>query len=159
MDKFSGSDLMGHASRIAAAYISTSATSIDELPNLVNRIMQMLNDVSRSPYSSKISTSLTPAVPISESITDEYIICLEDGKKLQMLKRHLSSVYGITLDEYKERWGLPADYPVVSPSYARRRSSIAKNIGLGKTGRKPKIRVMQGSETEKGQEQVAILVG
>ena len=77
-----------------------------------------------------------PAVAIEDSVHDAYIVCLEDGKQLQMLKRHLSTEYGMTLAQYKERWNLPHDYPTVSPSYARRRSAIARNTGLGKTGRK-----------------------
>ena len=77
-----------------------------------------------------------PAVPINESVHDDYIVCLEDGKKLHMLKRHLGSMYGMTLDQYKERWSLPHDYPTVSPSYARRRSAIAQKTGLGTNGRR-----------------------
>ena len=77
-----------------------------------------------------------PAVPIEDSIKDDYIVCLEDGKKLQMLKRHLNTVYKMSIDEYRERWGLAPDYPVVAPNYARRRSQIAKNTGLGQTGRR-----------------------
>ncbi|MES2607517.1 MAG: MucR family transcriptional regulator [Pseudomonadota bacterium] len=156
-DTSSVSELLGYASRITAAYISNNKTAIDELPAVVTRIFQALSEVCRNPHNYKTGLSLAPAVPIEESVHEEYIVCLEDGKKLQMLKRHLNSMYGMSLEQYKERWGLPMDYPVVSPSYARRRSAIAKSIGLGKTGRKPRIRVMQGSETSTGQEQVAIL--
>jgi predicted transcriptional regulator len=159
MDTSNTSDILGHASRIAAAYIASNTVPLEGIPDLINRIFYALNEVGRSSHTYKVGLAHSPAVSIEESVTDEYIICLEDGKKLQMLKRHLSSVYGMSLDQYKERWGLPMDYPVVSPSYARRRSAIAKNIGLGKTGRKPRIRVMQGSETGAGQEQVAILAG
>ena len=150
-------DLLGHASRIAAAYISNNETSVEDISAVVSRIYQSLSEISRNPHNYKSSTPLAPAVPIEESVTDEYIVCLEDGKKLQMLKRHLNTVYGMTLDQYKVRWGLPTDYPVVSPSYARRRSAIAKNTGLGKTGRKPRIKTMQGKETAAGQEQLAVL--
>lgn len=157
-DTVTHSDLIASASRITAAYISYKKTTIDEIPSVVNQIYQALNEVCSSSYNYKASLSRVPAVPIEESVHEDYIVCLEDGKKLQMLKRHLSSVYGMSLEQYKERWGLPFDYPVVSPSYARRRSSIAKNTGLGKTGRKPRIRVLQASETATGQEQVAVLV-
>ena len=75
-----------------------------------------------------------PAVSIAESVTDDHLICLEDGKKLKMLKRYLRTRYNLTPDEYRKRWGLPADYPMVAPEYARRRSDFAKKIGLGKSG-------------------------
>ncbi len=156
-DTLNASDLLGCASRITAAYVSYSKTEIQEIPSVITRVLQALTEISRNPHSHKTGLAGTPAVPIEESVHEDYIVCLEDGKKLQMLKRHLSSMYGMSLDQYKERWNLPMDYPVVSPSYARRRSAIAKNTGLGKTGRKPRIRVMQGSETVSGQEQVAVL--
>lgn len=157
MDTPSTSELLGYASRVTAAYISNNKTTIEEIPGVVTRIFQAFCEICRNPHNYKTGLSLVPAVPIEESIHEDYIVCLEDGKKLQMLKRHLNSMYGMSLEQYKERWGLPMDYSVVSPSYARRRSAIAKNIGLGKTGRKPRIRVMQGSETATGQEQVAVL--
>ncbi|MES2252909.1 MAG: MucR family transcriptional regulator [Pseudomonadota bacterium] len=157
MDTSNVSELLGHASRIAAAYISNHTITIEEIPNIVNRIYQSLAEICHNPHNSRLSAPLVPAVPIEESINEDYIVCLEDGKKLQMLKRHLNSVYGMTLAQYKTRWSLPSDYPVVSPNYARRRSAIAKNTGLGKTGRKPRIRVMQGTETATGQEQLAVL--
>ena len=81
-------------------------------------------------------TELTPAVPIKKSVTDDYIICLEDGKKLKMLKRHLMTAYGMTPEEYRAKWGLKADYPMVAPNYARKRQELAMKIGLG---RKPRV--------------------
>ena len=84
----------------------------------------------------KLTGALHPAVSIEDSIQDDYIICLEDGKKLQMLKRHLHTVYNMTPEQYRERWNLPSDYPMVAPSYAKRRSSIAKQTGLGVTNRR-----------------------
>jgi predicted transcriptional regulator len=116
-----------------------------------------LADANRNPNSLKNRSPIVPAVPIEDSVTDEYIICLEDGKKLQMLKRHLNTVYNMSLDQYKERWGLPVDYPVVSPNYARRRSQIAKNTGLGVNGRRKKIKVVVGQNNMDGQSQVAVL--
>jgi len=157
MDTSNVSDLLGQASRIAAAYISNHTIIVEEIPNIINRIYHSLSEVCNNPHSYRMNGALVPAVPIEESINEDYIVCLEDGKKMQMLKRHLNSVYGMTVAQYKARWSLPSDYPVVSPSYARRRSAIAKNIGLGKTGRKPRIRVMQGTETASGQEQLAVL--
>jgi predicted transcriptional regulator len=76
-----------------------------------------------------------PAVPVKKSITPDYIVCLEDGKKLKMLKRHLKTAYGMSPEDYRERWGLAADYPMVAPNYARQRSRLAKEIGLGTSGR------------------------
>ncbi|MBP2293822.1 putative transcriptional regulator [Azospirillum rugosum] len=77
-----------------------------------------------------------PAVPIKKSVTPDYIVCLEDGKKLKMLKRHLKTAYNMSPEEYRDRWGLPADYPMVAPNYARQRSSLAKQIGLGTRARR-----------------------
>jgi predicted transcriptional regulator len=77
---------------------------------------------------------LRPAVPVRKSVTPDYLICLEDGKKLKMLKRHLRSTYNLTPDEYRAKWGLPPDYPMVAPNYAEQRSAFAKRIGLGRTG-------------------------
>ena len=82
-------------------------------------------------------------MPINKSVTEDFIICLEDGKKLQMLKRHLKTVYNMTVEQYKERWGLPADYPVVSPNYAKRRSEIAKTSGLGMTSHRRKLKIVK----------------
>jgi predicted transcriptional regulator len=79
-----------------------------------------------------------PAVPVKKSVTPEHIICLEDGKKLKMLKRHLKTAYNMTPEEYRERWGLPSDYPMVAPNYARQRSRLAKDIGLGTKGKAKK---------------------
>ncbi len=151
------SELLGHASRIVAAYISSNTVALEEVPAIIARVYQSLSEISRNPHNYKSSAPLAPAVAVEDSVHEDYIICLEDGKKLQMLKRHLSTVYGMTLDQYKERWNLPNDYPMVSPSYARRRSAIAKNTGLGKTGRKGRLKAVKGSEMMGGQEQFAVL--
>jgi predicted transcriptional regulator len=88
-----------------------------------------------------VAESLKPAVPVRRSITPEYLVCLEDGKKLKMLKRHLRAAYGLTPDDYRAKWGLPADYPMVAPNYANQRSEFAKKIGLGrKPGQRPSRR-------------------
>lgn len=135
-DVLNVSTLLEHTSRIAAAYVASQKTPIEDISHVVSRIFQSLSEITLSPVGIASRAPSAPAVPIEDSVHDEYIICLEDGKQLQMLKRHLSTVYGMTLQQYKDRWDLPHDYPVVSPSYARRRSAIAKNTGLGKTGRK-----------------------
>lgn len=130
-------ELLRVAGQIVAAYVSRQDIPLEQIPSLVQKIYGALKQSSHLSSFSRVSSGpLTPAVPVDESITDDYIICLEDGKKLQMLKRHLSTVYKMTPEQYKERWGLPADYPIVSPRYARRRSDIAKTTGLGLTGRK-----------------------
>jgi predicted transcriptional regulator len=135
-DLLNVSTLLEHTSRIAAAYVASQKTPIEDISQVVSRIFQSLSEISLNPTGTASRAPSAPAVPIEDSVHDEYIVCLEDGKQLQMLKRHLSTVYGLTLQQYKDRWDLPHDYPVVSPSYARRRSAIAKNTGLGKTGRK-----------------------
>ena len=104
----------------------TDAPNIEAFAN--SSIKMYLKEVGESVNS---NPGRSPAVSIEDSVHDDYLICLEDGKKLQMLKRHLKTVYNMTVDQYKERWGLSADYPVVAPSYAKRRSNIAKTTGLG----------------------------
>jgi predicted transcriptional regulator len=126
--------LLEATSRIVAAYMSRPEATLEDLPNVVAAVQKAL--LRANTTSSTVATGQNPAVPISESIHDDYLVCLEDGKRLSMLKRHLNTTYGLSLEQYKERWGLPADYPTVSASYTRRRSAIAKTIGLGKTGRK-----------------------
>lgn len=125
-------DLIEQASQIVAAYVSNNAISAQDLPGLLERVHTSLGELSEG---SAPSTPPKPAVPIKKSVTDEFIICLEDGKKLKMLKRYLRTRFDMSPDEYRTRWGLPADYPMVAPEYARRRSSFAKEIGLGKVGR------------------------
>jgi predicted transcriptional regulator len=107
-----------------------------ENPTVITRVFQTLVAIEGNPQALTSNPRKEPAVPVNESVRDDYIVYLEDGKKLHMLKRHLGSMYGMTLDQYKERWNLPHGYPTVSPSYARRRSAIARNTGLGKNGRK-----------------------
>ena len=109
---------------------------LEDLPTVINKVFHALSVIDSNPHSLTSRATKEPAVPINESVHDDYIVCLEDGKKLHMLKRHLGSMYGMTLDQYKERWCLPHDYPTVSPSYARRRSDIAQKTGLGKNGRR-----------------------
>ncbi len=128
-------NLLAYVSRITAAHITSHKTPLEEISTVITRVFQTLTAIEKNPQG-LAKTNKAPAVPVNESVFDDYIICLEDGKKLSMLKRHLSTMYGMTLAQYKERWNLPHDYPTVSPSYARRRSAIAQNTGLGKTGRK-----------------------
>ncbi len=123
---------------IVAAHVGKTDVQLEQLPEVIEQVYNALSRIhdmtprSFRPHSSR----LTPAVSIKKSVTPDYIICLEDGKKLKMLKRHLKAVYGMSVQEYKDRWGLPADYPTVAPNYAKKRSSLAKNIGLGTNRRK-----------------------
>jgi predicted transcriptional regulator len=114
-------------SEIVSAYVSNN----DQLPELIASVHRTLMNVD-----GKTLETLNPAVPAKKSIKPDYIICLEDGKKLKMLKRHLRTSYDLSPSEYRKKWGLPDDYPMVAPSYAARRSELAKKIGLGKSRRK-----------------------
>ena len=133
-------EVMAYTTEIASAYLASNEVPSEDLPEVLKKIFLSVVDIMRDANNMKHRPALTPAVPVEDSIHDDYIVCLEDGKKLQMLKRHLSTVYNMTVEQYRERWGLPADYPVVSPNYAKRRSDIAKTTGLGSTGRR-KLRV------------------
>lgn len=123
-------DVLNMTSRIVAAHVSNNAVESADLPSLIEQVYETLVAVAE-PGTASPNGSLTPAVPIKNSITPDYIVCLEDGKKLKMLKRHLKTAYNLTPEEYRERWGLPADYPMVAPNYAKQRSRLAKQIGLG----------------------------
>ncbi len=127
-------DILSLTTEIVSAYLSNNTIPQSEISHLIEQTYKTLSNVEGE------GTSTTerpqPAVPIKRSVTPDYIICLEDGKKLKMLKRHLKTAYNMTPEEYRERWGLPADYPMVAPNYARQRSRLAKDIGLGTRGRK-----------------------
>ncbi len=114
---------------IVAAHVEHNAVQADALPGLIEKVYQTLRDVGQAPSE---AAKPVPAVPIKQSVKTDFIICLEDGKKLKMLKRHLMTAYKMTPAQYRTRWGLPADYPMVAPSYAKVRSSLAKKIGLGR---------------------------
>lgn len=117
---------------IVSAYVSKNVLAAQQIPEVINTVYSSLTGLNSQPREMP-SEPLKPAVPIRKSVTPEYIICLEDGKKLKMLKRHLRSTYNMSPDEYRARWGLPADYPMVAPNYAAQRSEFAKRIGLGRT--------------------------
>ena len=124
-------EVLKMAVEIVSAYVSNNDVSAAQVPDLINTIYSSLNTLNGS-SSINGTESPKPAVSIRRSITPDYIICLEDGKKLKMLKRHLRASYGITPDEYRTKWGLPPDYPMVAPNYAEQRSNFAKKIGLGR---------------------------
>jgi predicted transcriptional regulator len=122
-------DLLGLTAEIVAAHVANNTVSSNELPGLISQVYQALSTVGTTPE--PVEEKPQPAVPVRKSVHPDYIICLEDGKKLKMLKRHLMTAYNLTPEEYRERWNLPADYPMVAPNYARQRSRLAKEIGLG----------------------------
>ena len=117
---------------IVAAYVSNNPVQSSELSNLIRSVHSTLTGLSGS---SAEAVDIKPAIPVKKSVTDDHIVCLEDGKKFKSLKRHLRAKYDMTPEEYREKWGLPYDYPMVAPSYARKRSKLAKEMGLG-TGKK-----------------------
>ena len=121
--------IMEFASDIVSAYVSNNPIHSAELPELIRSVHTTLRELQTS---SEQPVAPEPAVSIKKSITDDFLICLEDGKKFKSLKRHLRSKYGMSPAEYREKWGLPYDYPMVAPSYARKRSALAKEMGLGK---------------------------
>jgi predicted transcriptional regulator len=132
------SDLLRMTAEVAAAYVSNNTLAATDLTEVIKTIYASLLSLDRS--DGMATTTQKPMVPIKKSVTPEYIICLEDGKKLKMLKRHLRTAYRMTPEEYRTKWGLPADYPMVAPTYAQQRSVFAKRIGLGRkpAGKKKK---------------------
>lgn len=119
------------ATDIVSAYVRHNQISAAELPDMIKTIHDALDDLQVDKDEPKVSDQ-KPAVPIRRSITPEYLVCLEDGKRLKMLKRYLRSTYNMTPEEYRAKWGLPPDYPMVAPNYAAQRSAFAKRIGLGR---------------------------
>ncbi|HTW27087.1 MAG TPA: MucR family transcriptional regulator [Acetobacteraceae bacterium] len=121
-------DVLGLTAQIVSAHVSNNAVTTDALPNLIQEVYKTLAGIGKEPAA---PDKPQPAVPVRRSVFPDHIVCLEDGKKLKMLKRHLKTAYNMTPEQYRERWGLPPDYPMVAPNYARHRSSLAKKIGLG----------------------------
>lgn len=117
---------------IVAAHVSNNSVAISDLAILINNVYSALSNLGEKPV---VEEKPVPAVSIRASVKPEYIVCLEDGKKLKMLRRHLMTHYNMTPDEYRAKWGLPADYPMVAPDYAEKRRALAKEIGLGTKGR------------------------
>ena len=116
---------------IVSAFVSNNSVSNKQIPDLITSVHQTLMKVT-----GQVPETLKPVVPIKRSVTPDYIVCLEDGKKLKMLKRHLRTSYNLSPEEYRKKWGLLDDYPMVAPKYAAKRSELAKKIGLGKSRRK-----------------------
>ena len=125
-------ELLRMTADIVSAYVSKNVLPAQQIPEVINTVYSSLTGLNTQPREIP-SEPLKPAVPIRKSVTPEYIVCLEDGKKLKMLKRHLRSTYNMSPDEYRARWGLPPDYPMVAPNYAAQRSEFANRIGLGRS--------------------------
>lgn len=124
-------DSMRMTTDIVASFVANNKISPEEVTELIRSVHRTLAGLSNG-SAEKLTERPKPAAPINKSIQHDFIICLEDGKKLKMLKRHLRSTYNMSPDDYRKRWGLPSDYPMVAPAYAARRSEFAKKIGLGK---------------------------
>ncbi|MCH7551485.1 MAG: MucR family transcriptional regulator [Proteobacteria bacterium] len=132
-DKPNVSELLELTTEIVAAHACNNTINPSDLPQMIQDVYKTLVVVGTTPL---VPERPRPAVAIKKSIFPDYIVCLEDGKKLKMLKRHLKTAYNLTPDEYRKRWGLPTDYPMVAPNYAKHRSNLAKKIGLGTKPRK-----------------------
>lgn len=141
--------ILNHVSAVVSAYVSNNAVAISDFPKLIEKTYRTLSTMAGA---SDASIKPTPAVPIEKSVLPDFIVCLEDGKKLKMLKRHLKSVYDMTPGQYRERWDLSPDYPMVSPNYAKKRSLLAKQFGLGAPrGRDHKLVRLGNSKTSNNQ--------
>jgi predicted transcriptional regulator len=130
-------NVLGLTAQIVAAHVSNNTVSPDALPSLIQEVYKTLAGVGKEPVQPERPQ---PAVPVKKSVFSDHIVCLEDGKKLKMLKRHLKTAYNMTPEQYRERWGLTPDYPMVSPDYAKHRSSLAKKSGLGTKPRADRLR-------------------
>ncbi len=129
-------ELLRMTAKVVAAYVSNNMIPASQISEVIKAVHSSLSGVGAASAKQK-SEPLTPAVPIRRSVTPDYIVCLEDGKKLKMLKGHLRTSFDMTPDEYRAKWALPSGYPMVAPNYAAQRSAFAKKIGLGRTaGRK-----------------------
>ncbi len=133
-------EILRMAVDIVSAYVGNNTVATDQVPDVISSVYASLSSLDGL-QSEANAEPLKPAVSVRRSVNPDYIVCLEDGKKLKMLKRHLRAAYNLTPDDYRAKWGLPADYPMVAPNYASQRSEFAKKIGLGrKKGQKMKRR-------------------
>ncbi len=123
-------DIIALVAEVVASYVSNNEMTQSELPGFIQQVHRSLCNLGNG-RSFMLHDRPDPVVPIEDSVQPDYIVCLEDGRRLKMLKRHLKTAYNMTPDQYRERWNLPPDYPMVAPNYAKRRSNLAKNIGLG----------------------------
>jgi predicted transcriptional regulator len=138
-DNLASANYIELAADIVSAYVSNNSVPSADLPSLINDVHLALVKVGGN-ASEAPAEAPKPAIPVKKSITPDYIVCLEDGKKFKSLKRHLRTQYNMTPEQYRERWGLPSDYPMVAPNYAKARSQLAKDMGLGQQRRKRRAR-------------------
>ena len=141
-DTIEHNDLLALTADIVSSHVANNSVAVNDLPQLIQNVFATLSGLGTPVQAPEVK--LEPAVPVRSSIKPDYIICLEDGKKLKMLKRHLMTAYGMTPEEYRAKWGLKPDYPMVAPTYAAKRQELAKKIGLGrkpgqKRGRRKKV--------------------
>jgi len=125
-------NILGLTAKVVAAHVANNTVPPTEVQSLIRQVYKTLAEAGKEPTQPERPE---PAVPPTKSVFNDHIVCLEDGRKLKMLKRHLMASYNLTPQQYRQRWGLPANYPVVAPAYARQRSALAKKIGLGTTPR------------------------
>src|ERR1700745_1303583 len=147
--KIAEEELLRMTADVVAAYVSNNTLPTTQLAEVINAVYNSLRSLAGQSAEPQ-PEPLKPAVPLRQSGTTDFLVCLEDGKKLKMLKRHLRSTYNMTPDEYRAKWGLPADYPMVAPNYAEQRSEFAKRIGLGRgAGRPPGRRAVGAASAKK----------
>jgi predicted transcriptional regulator len=137
-DTEQSNELLALTTEIVAAHVSNNTVAVGDLPQLINQVYNSLANVGAAPTAPTAAAPRRPqpATSVKKSIQPDYLVCLEDGKKLKMLKRHLKTAYNMSPEAYRERWGLASDYPMVAPNYARQRSQLAKEIGLGTRARR-----------------------
>ncbi len=140
-------DSLAMAAEIVAAYVSHNSVPVVELTGLLQSVHAALVSITSGPAAAPEPEVLKPAVPVKKSVHEEFIVCLENGKRFKSLKRHLATAYGLSPDEYRTKWGLPKDYPMVAPAYANRRSNLARQMGLG---RKSGDAIAEGPKSEAG---------
>ena len=143
-DDKTASDIQRMTAEIVSAFVKASRVSAEDVPAIVRDVSMTLQDLASE--ESNAADGIVPAVPIERSVTRGYIVCLEDGKRFKVLKSHLRTAYNLTPEEYRRKWGLPDDYPMVAPGYAARRSAIAKRTGLGRRNGDASLRPGSGPE-------------
>ncbi|MFL5254879.1 MAG: MucR family transcriptional regulator [Rhodopila sp.] len=144
-------DVLGLTAQIVSAHVTKNTVPVEELPALIREVYKTLSTVGEAPAPVE---ALKPAVAVTKSVFADHIICLEDGKQMTMLKRHLMTEHNLTVDQYRAKWGLPANYPMVAPNYAETRSSLAKKMGLGRSrtvvAKKPARKAAAGKRGSRG---------
>jgi predicted transcriptional regulator len=147
-------DYLALSAEIVSAYVSNNSLPATELPSLLSAVHGALSAVA-SGKAKEAAPALVPAVPVKKSVTPDFIICLEDGKKFKSLKRHLRTTYDLTPEQYRAKWGLPADYPMVAPNYAKARSDLAKSMGLGQQRKAAVAKASSGATVKKARTKAA----